>query len=448
MYLNTRCRSSFSGWRHNAGIPGAQRSERCHRGGPLVVRAALLALLARPMASTALAQEAVRMSLAGAEAAESRQNAQATPGYYNIQAGPTYWRFGAGLALSYDDNITLVDNNREGDLRYSPYLSAQLQWPVTSLQTLNLTVSGGYTGYAGHPYLNAAYVSPSSAVSFNIFTGDFVINLHDRFSITQNSYQDPTVVGSGSYSQFQNSAGVLVTWDLNKLVVNAGYDHGSSLELTGGQGQPPETLDIFSASTGYMIKPAMLLGLEAGASFEHNSSTTTNLPYTDAFEWNVGPFFQTRVSEYVTFRADAGYVLNSPQSAGSLATATSFSGYFATISIDHRLNRVVEYALSGGKTFSTTLLGGPAETYTANLSVNWHLLRKISLSTAFIYTRGTELILGGETFDQFGPTITLGRTLTKKLSSSIQYQFIDRGSDLATRAYTLDIVSLNLGYQF
>src|SRR5580658_8553339 len=182
MHLNTRCRNSFSGWRHNAGIPGAQRLERCHRGGPLVVRAALLALLARPMASTALAQEAVRMSLAGAEAAESRQNAQATPGYYDIQAGPTYWRFGAGLALSYDDNITLVENNREGDLRYSPYLSAQLQWPVTALQTLNLTVNGGYTGYAGHPDLNTAYISPNSAVSFNIFTGDFVINLHDRFS--------------------------------------------------------------------------------------------------------------------------------------------------------------------------------------------------------------------------------------------------------------------------
>jgi hypothetical protein len=422
--------------------------ERCHRGGPLVVRAALLALLARPFASAALAQEAVRVSLAGAEAAQARQNTASTVGYYNFQAGPTYWRFGTALGLAYDDNITLVQDNQIGDFRFTPSLSAHLFWPVTPLQSLNLTLSAGYSAYVQHSEFNTVYIAPNSELSFNIFAGDFVINLHDRFSITQNSYQDPTVVGSGSYQQFQNTLGASVLWDLNKVVVNASFDHGNDLELTGGEGQAAQTMEIFSASAGYAIRPGMSSGLELGSALEHNSATTTNTPYTDAFEWNAGPFFQTRISQYLTFRADAGYVVNSPQSGGALPTARRFSGYYATISVNHRLNHFLDYTLSGGRSLTTTLLGGPVDSYVVNLSVDWKVFQKLSLATAFAYNRGSEEVAGGETFDQYGPNITLSRTLTKKLSSSFQYQFLVRNSDLPGRNYTLNVVSLNLGYQF
>ncbi len=449
MYLNNRCRDWLSASRRGVSNPSANRLERRQRGGPFVVRAALLVLLARPIASTALAQEAVRESMAGAEAAQAQKNAFSTPGYYNIQVGPTYWRFAASAGLEYDSNITLSQNSQEGDFLYLPSLTANLLWPISEIQSLNLSLGAGYSGYFQHSTLNRAYITPNSEVSFNIYAGDFRINLHDRFSITENSYQDPTVADNGAYSQFQNGVGIGALWDLNKVVINLAYDHSTGLELSGGQDQPDQSTEIVSATAGYTLKPGMVLGLEFGGALEHFSATSTNTPYTDATEWNVGSFFRTKVTEHLSFNVDAGYVVNSPQVTGALPTAKQFTGYYATAGITHTPNQFVQYSLSGGRSLSTTLLGGPIDSYTANLSANWNVIQKVSLDTSFVYTRGSQVgVSAGESFDQYGPLITVSRRLTKKLTSGLSYQLLLRGSDLANRGYTLNVVTLTLTYQF
>src|SRR3989442_1569805 len=69
-----------------------------------VPRPALCALRLAPCAFVALllavatagrAQDALRMSMASAQAAEGRRKAATTIGYYNLHVGPTAWRFGA-----------------------------------------------------------------------------------------------------------------------------------------------------------------------------------------------------------------------------------------------------------------------------------------------------------------------------------------------------------------
>src|SRR4029077_17433808 len=96
----------------------------------------------------------------------------------------------------------------------------------------------GYSAYIIHPELSRFYITPGSELSFDIYSGDFWINFHDRFSISENSYQDPTVTGNGDYSQLQNALGVAATWDLNKVLVRGGYDHVNYQTISGGAGQP------------------------------------------------------------------------------------------------------------------------------------------------------------------------------------------------------------------
>ena len=281
MYLNNRCQRSLSCWRLSVVTQLKTRFDRRFQGS--VVRAALLMLLARPIGMTALGQEAIRMSMAGAAAAQGRSAAAGAPGFYNLEMGPTYWRFGSSLSLGYNDNVELEQAHPEGDFIYTPSVNAQMRWPLTELQTLNLGIGAGYSGYVSHSSLNTFFLTPNSGVSFDVYAGDFVINLHDRVSITQGSYQDPTVTGNGAYSQFQNSVGVLTTWDLNKLVVNVGYDHANDIELTGGLGQPSQSSEIFSASTGFTLKPAMLLDRSRRRSiallhYDHQLSVHTGDP--------------------------------------------------------------------------------------------------------------------------------------------------------------------------
>ena len=63
-------------------------------------------------AGRAHSQEALRMSLAGDQAAESQRQAENTIGYYNLLWGPVAWRFSSGLGLDYDDNVNLQSQNQ------------------------------------------------------------------------------------------------------------------------------------------------------------------------------------------------------------------------------------------------------------------------------------------------------------------------------------------------
>jgi hypothetical protein len=396
-------------------------------------------------------QEAIRMSIASAQAAEARQRAATTIGYYNLKLGPTAWNFGAGLGTEYNSNVNLTESNPEGDFIFTPQINTRMLWPVSEVNSINLKLGAGYSAYVKTSQNDRAFITPDSELSFDLYAGDFWINLHDRFSITENNYQDPTVTGSGNYSQFQNALGVATTWDLNKAVVRAGYDHVNYDPLNGstGQnsgGQPSGYSEVFSASAGYALKPGMLLGVELGDSLI--SYTTESTTYPNANQWNIGGFYDTPVSEYIHLTAHAGYTLYTPQSSGVLTGSTNFGGVYAQIDVTHRLNQYMTYSLSGGRTLTTTFAGGAIERYFARWGASWQIVRKVSLGTTFSYEYGRDLYVGGEIYDQYGPGVSLSRSITEKLSSSLGYQVYWRTSDQPGRNYTVNVVSLNLNYTF
>ena len=118
--------------------------------------------------------------------------------------------------MDYNSNVYLTEDHPEGDLIFRPQINTRMLWPVSDQNSINLALGGGYSAYVSNPNLDRAFITPGSELSFDLYVGDFWINLHDRFSITENTYQDPTVAGSGNYSQFQNALGAATTWDLNK----------------------------------------------------------------------------------------------------------------------------------------------------------------------------------------------------------------------------------------
>jgi Putative beta-barrel porin 2 len=394
------------------------------------------------------------MSIASAQAAEARRQAATTIGYYNLKLGPTAWNFGAGLGVDYNSNVETTESNPEGDFIFRPQINTRMLWPVSEVNSINLALSGGYSAYVKTSQNDRAFIGPGSELSFDLYAGDFWINLHDRFSITENTYQDPSVANSGNYSQFQNALGVATTWDLNKTIVKAGYDHVNYDSLNGGSGQnsgsqPSGSSEVFSASAGYMLKPGMLLGLELGDSLLSYSTAATNYAYPNANQWNVGCFYDTPVSEYIHFTIHGGYTMYTPQSSGAATTSSSsFSGMYAQIDITHRLNQYISYSLSGGRNLSTAFAGGAIDRYFVHLGANWQIVRKVSLGTTFSYEYGTQLDFGGETYDQYGPGISLSRQITEKLSGGLSYQVYWRGSNEQDRNYTVNIVSLNLSYAF
>jgi hypothetical protein len=415
-------------------------------------------LLLSLLALTASAQDALRMSLASEEAAQARNQAAMTPGYYNLMLGPTSWRFGANLQVDYNSDV-IYREPAVGDFIFSPEIDARMLWPLTLQNSLNLTLGAGYSFYASQSQLDHFFITPNSELSFDIYTGDFWINLHDRFSINENTYQDPTLAGVGNYSRLDNSLGVSATWDLNKVIVRSGYDHVNYITLTGGQNQPDGQSELFTGSAGYQFKPELQLGVELGGglvSYSSAGAVSSLSSYLDATQGNAGAYGDAQVGEYAHFRGSVGYTFFTPQpvgGGGSLANQvnqanSAGSGIYAQLEFKHRLNQYVDYVLSGGRNISFTFYGGAYDLYQAQLAANWHLFQKADLNTTLIYNHGTQIAGASETFDQSGVSIGLSRPITRHLDGKVGYQLYIRTSNLPDRSYTANILSLSLTYTF
>src|SRR6266478_7869484 len=82
--------------------------------------AAVILVVFLALLGNAQGQEAVRMSIASAEAAEARRKAETSIGYYNLKLGPTGWKFGSGLTIDYNDNVDNRSQNTDGDFIFRP----------------------------------------------------------------------------------------------------------------------------------------------------------------------------------------------------------------------------------------------------------------------------------------------------------------------------------------
>lgn len=397
-------------------------------------------------------QESLRMSLASAEAARLRREAAGRTDYYNLQLGPTAWSFGAGLSLQYDDNLRYTSSNQQQDLIARPELDAQMRWRVSDINTINLSLGAGYAVYASHSEYDRPFVTPGSELSFDLYVGAVWVNVHDRFSVVENGYLDPTVTGIGDYERLDNAAGVTATWDLNKIIARIGYDHVSYIQLGGTQGQPDAEMEVFSLSAGYVIKPEMVAGVEAGASLIRYVSLPNNLYarlyYSDGTQWNVGAFYETQLTEYIRGRASVGYTQFLPESGLASMLGEDFSGVYAQAGLTHRLNQYIDYTLSGGRMLNFAYFGGQTDQYFAALNANWHIFRKTAVTTGFSYQHGTQVATSGESYDWFGPSLQLERRITQKLTASLGYQYYWRGSDLPGREYQVNVATLRAIYKF
>jgi hypothetical protein len=302
-----------------------------------------------------------------------------------------------------------------------------------------------------HPEFNRFYIGPESELNFEMFAGDFRIDLHDRCSLLENSYEDPTVVGSGDYTRLENAAGVRALWDLNKGLLSLGYDHINYIPYSGDSATtaafPDAQSDVLSFSTGYGVKSGLLAGLEIGANL-YRYATSGSPRLSDALQWTVGPFVDVQLSDYLRFSAGGGYSAYVPQNNHGALTIEDDYGFYAHVTLTHELNQFVDYTVSGGKNIAFALYGGTVDLTDARLKMNLHLIRKYAMALWLAYEHGTDVSAGGETFGRFGPGISLERSLSERMAASLEYQFYLRDSNLPNHGYTTNIILARLTYEF
>src|SRR5260370_12604445 len=293
-----------------------------HRG-QLRKSGTLLFVTSMLLATTGVyAQDAVRPSLAGQEASDAReQDVSRIP--YNLLLGPVRFRVGATVGVEYNDNINYADDgtavipnpsgpgfitittHSQDDVIVTPNLTLDAIWPVTQLNTLRLDLGIGYAFYLDHSKNDTDYilVAPKSQIAFDIFVSDFRINIHDRMQLQQDPIQERALSNVVNYGRFENTAGVSVLWDLNKLLLQLGYDHYNFVSTTSAFDYLNRNSEIVQGSAAFVVTPTVTVGAEGNAVFTRYEQTVLN----DNKDYGVGGFVELALTNNLKVLASGGY---------------------------------------------------------------------------------------------------------------------------------------------
>lgn len=436
--------------------------------------AAGLIVLGAVHSMTASAQEAPRPSLA-------RQKViPPLPADSNIKVGPILFRFSTALRTEFVDNVNLSNGTTapiESDILLNPQLGIDAAWPLTKLNSLRFHTTLGLTKYLAHPNLgsNNLLISPDSELRFDVYVGDFKMDLHDQFSLQEDPVNQSALSNVSKFGIFTNVAGFRILWDLNDVVLSSGFDHTSAIATgstttTGIANQNADavnhTTDQISASALFTLNSTLSAGWESVASV----SRYPDAPQNDATRFSAGPFAQLVLTSYTRLSAAFGYqgtfydtpvpapatsssgtraLPSAPPLTPAQSASTSPNSYYANLTIAHRLNRYYQDQLSVGHESAIGLFSQGTETTYLRYSSGWQLTPMLSLSTALFYEETVES--GAQSsvpYQRFGLSLSTSYRVTKKLSASLMYQFIERISVTEAQSYRQNRIGLSFSYQF
>ena len=404
------------------------------------------------MASISYSQDAVRPSLAGEEAAEAReQDVSRIP--YNLELGPVRFRLSATVGVEYNDNVNYAEVGKQSDWIFTPNVNVDAIWPITQLNTLRLDLGIGYGIYLDHSNYDTrgVLIAPNSQIAFDIFVGDFRINIHDRMSLQQDPIAEGALSNTADYGRFENTAGVSVLWDLNKILLTVGYDHYTFVSTTSAFDYLNNNAEELSGTASYVITPTMRVGVEGNAVFTYYNQSVLN----DSTDYSVGGFGETEITNNLKLRVAGGYQAisfdhNFVDFFGvDFRDHNDLSTYYVNGVATHRLNSMISQSLSAGH---ENQLGVNSNYITLNYvrhTINWNVFRGTLLSTEFFFEDAKES--GGvidEHFQRYGGAATLGYQLTPHVTLGLRYQYTTKDSDIALRSYDQNRISLDGTYSF
>ena len=411
--------------------------------------------------SSIFAQDAIRPSLAGQEAYEARQeDVSRIP--YNLLLGPLRMRVGASVGVEYNDNINYAEVNTQDDVIVTPNLTLDMIWPVTQLNTLRLDLGIGYSFYLDHSSDNTDFllVAPKSQLAFDIFIGDFRINLHDKMQLQQDPVQEGALSNVVDYGRFENTAGLSILWDLNKLLLQVGYDHYNFVATNSDFDYLNRNAEMVGGSAAFIVNPTVTVGAEGNAVFTRFDNQNGGVGVlNDNQDYSVGGFVEMSLTNNLKIRAAGGYQwIDFDQKfvtfffgpfAINFPDHKNLEDYYVNGLISHRINAQISQTLSAGH---ENQLGVNSNYITLNYirhAVSWNILRNTLITTEFFFEDADES--GGvinEHFQRIGGAVTLGYQLTPHITLGVRYQGTSKDSDVFLRDYNQNRVSVDGTYSF
>jgi hypothetical protein len=405
------------------------------------------------LASTAQGQEALRESLAGEQAARARKAALENRDY-NLKLGRLNLNFSSSFSAEYNDSISL-SSIPEDDFILRPGITTSGHLPVSDQNALSFSLGVGYLKYLDHTEFDRFQITPGTELAFDVFVDNFRFTVFDRFSYSIDPVTESTVTDSADLGGFSNLSGINAIWDLNRIVLTAGYGHRIATSHASQFSNSDRTVDLFLVRAGYQVHGALTLGIESSLNL-----TDYDQPiFYDSTAFSIGPFAEWQVSEKIRALLRGGYVrhnFDAPPGIGSMEDEATF---YLTAVIDWTINQYVHAGFQLDHDAQASTDSNYRELLTARLHLRWNIIQNLGLTTYGVYESGFQpefvRINEGEVFfraeedwERFGVGIALSYPLMRRLGASLSYRYYLRNSDLAEREYRQNSVALGLTYRF
>ena len=403
------------------------------------------------------AQEALRQSVAWESPAPQRGSSESRPYTFRSRSGDFRLLVVPSLGLDWNDNINTSEKDPEDDFIARPLVQFDASYPITQRNLLSLNVGVGYDHYFEHSERSTLRLQSGSHLSFDIFVKDVWINLHERFSYTQDPSQEAAVANTSSFGTFNNAAGLFAQWNLGDVLPSIGYDHANVISLADRFRSQDRATDSFVARTGFRLHPQLITGLEGSAAFTtyadeilNNNSAYSAGVYAD---WQPGTHFhvQPRVG-YTVYQFE-----NTSESAFGISTSPlvrtdDLNSWYADLTVRHDITEAISYSITAGHGVRLGVQSDAIENWYVRPTVTWHILPAITLNPFFSYERGDAgegNIQGNltETYDWFSAGLGVNYQIMTRLTVTLNYRHTLRSSSSANREYAQNLVGLHLVYR-
>lgn len=403
-------------------------------------------------AMPARAQEGLTDAMANEAANEARAKQEGPE--YTIKSGDFRLLLQPAVSAQFNDNINCTSSGKQDDFIILPDLGVIMSYPLSQRNLLQLNVTIGYSDYVKHPTLSSFYLQSGSALSFDVYIKDILINVHDSFSYIQNSSQNAQVAGTATYGTFQNTAGLSGDWSLRYVDFTVGFDHGNIIATTSQFSDTDNSTESGYAHVGYKLNSKTTAGVETTISYTGYEQNTLN----DSTSYSAGVYGDWRPDAFLHVEPRVGYAYNQFNNTSQALQTSSQGSWYADLSISHDITRSLSYSIDAGRNVGLGVQSDANEYWYANGSITWKLIRNFSLTPSFFYQHGTQgmgsTILAGapnllpqaENYDWYGGSIGFSYAITKRFEMGWNYSITQRTSNLAGRGYTQNVIGVSLSY--
>jgi hypothetical protein len=374
---------------------------------------------------------------------------QATTEDYNLKAGPVLLKVDAGLRGTYSDNISLSEFDRLEDYIITPYANLTAIWPMTQSNTLRVGLGVAYDKHLLNPDADskAPILSSDSntGFDFDIVAGDFRFNIYDYISYEQDPIDDGTISNTLNYGRFINRAGVDTTWDLNDVELMLGVYQENYWSTTSEFDYLDRSTQGVKAKASFQLGPETVTGIQATGTLNDYDGNVQN----DGQRLSVGPFIRSKITENINAGAAAALELGQFDTGGLNGDQSDLVSYSLSGDISHRVNRYFKHDLLAARTVDLGTYSNYTEIWEVRYDTSWKIFRDVLFgTTAFIEFGDQSGGLISDSFVRYGAGASLGYAWTKKLTSTLSYNYTEKNSDVFGRDYYQNKVVLDFRYSF